>query len=75
MRRTGWTLPPDDHWETGYEWIVSRAQEAQKAGALSGILFHQGESAKSPSGSARSSGQRELGRRYGMVMQQALQLP
>lgn len=37
-------LPPDDHWETGYEWIVTRAQEAQKVGTIAGILFHQGES-------------------------------
>lgn len=37
-------LPPDDHWETGYEWIVTRAQEAQKTGTVAGILFHQGES-------------------------------
>jgi len=42
--RTGWELPPDDHWETGYEWIMSRAREAQKAGVIRGILFHQGES-------------------------------
>lgn len=42
--RPGWTLPPDDHWETGYEFIVSRAQEAQRVGVISGILFHQGES-------------------------------
>jgi hypothetical protein len=42
--RPGWTLPPDDHWETGYEWIVSRANEAQKVGVISGLLFHQGES-------------------------------
>ncbi len=37
-------LPPDDHWETGYEWIITRAQEAQKTGTIAGILFHQGES-------------------------------
>lgn len=37
-------LPPDDHWETGYEWIISRALEAQKTGTIAGILFHQGES-------------------------------
>lgn len=42
--RQGWVLPPDDHWETGYEFIVSRAQEAQKVGVIRGILFHQGES-------------------------------
>ena len=28
--RTGYMLPPDNHWATGYEWIVSRAKEAQK---------------------------------------------
>ncbi len=42
--RTGWELPPDNHWETGYEWIISRAELAQEAGVIRGILFHQGES-------------------------------
>jgi hypothetical protein len=42
--RTGWELPPDNHWETGYEWIISRAQLAQQVGVIRGILFHQGES-------------------------------
>jgi len=42
--RPGWTLPPDNHWATGYEFIMSRAQEAQKVGVIRGILFHQGES-------------------------------
>lgn len=42
--RPGWTLPPDNHWETGFEWIMSRAQLAQEQGAIRGILFHQGES-------------------------------
>lgn len=138
--RTGWTLPPDDHWETGYEWIVSRARRAQAAGVIRGILFHQGESndeqpdwvdevaalvsdlradlalgevpflagelyrggccpghnqlvaalaSTVSNGFVVSSeglggtdqyhfdlaGQRELGKRYGMVMQQALTLP
>jgi hypothetical protein len=44
VARTGWTLPPDNHWATGYEWIISRANEAQKVGVIRGILFHQGES-------------------------------
>lgn len=44
VARNGYTLPPDNHWETGYEWIVSRAREAQKVGVIRGILFHQGES-------------------------------
>ncbi|HWP05265.1 MAG TPA: sialate O-acetylesterase [Polyangiaceae bacterium] len=42
--RPGWELPPDNHWETGYEWILSRALEAQKVGVIRGLLFHQGES-------------------------------
>jgi hypothetical protein len=42
--RPGWTLPPDDHWDTGYEWILSRATLAQEVGTIRGILFHQGES-------------------------------
>jgi hypothetical protein len=42
--RTGYMLPPDNHWTTGYEWIVSRAREAQKSGNIAGFLFHQGES-------------------------------
>jgi len=44
VARTGYDLPPDNHWETGYEWIISRAEEAQKTGVIRGILFHQGES-------------------------------
>jgi hypothetical protein len=44
VARTGYDLPPDNHWETGYEWIISRAREAQKTGVIRGILFHQGES-------------------------------
>lgn len=44
LARTGYDLPPDNHWETGYEWIISRAREAQKTGVIRGILFHQGES-------------------------------
>jgi hypothetical protein len=42
--RPGWTLPPDDHWATGYEWIIDRATRAQEVGTISGILYHQGES-------------------------------
>lgn len=42
--RPGWTLPPDDHWPTGYEWIMDRATKAQEVGTISGILYHQGES-------------------------------
>jgi len=44
VARTGYDLPPDNHWETGYEWIISRAREAQETGVIRGILFHQGES-------------------------------
>jgi hypothetical protein len=44
VARTSHNLPPDNHWATGYEWIISRAKEAQKAGVIRGILFHQGES-------------------------------
>jgi hypothetical protein len=44
VARTGYDLPPDNHWETGYEWIISRAQKAQETGVIRGILFHQGES-------------------------------
>ncbi|HKO47764.1 MAG TPA: sialate O-acetylesterase [Polyangiaceae bacterium] len=42
--RTGYMLPPDNHWATGYDWVLSRAREAQKVGVIRGILFHQGES-------------------------------
>jgi hypothetical protein len=45
--RPGWTLPPDDHWPTGYEWIIDRATRAQEHGTISGILSHQGESDES----------------------------
>ncbi len=27
--RPGWTLPPDNHWATGYEWIISLAGQRQ----------------------------------------------
>jgi hypothetical protein len=43
-KRSSFVLPPDDHWAGGYEWIISRAKEAQKVGVLRGIIFHQGES-------------------------------
>jgi hypothetical protein len=42
--RPGRKLPPDNHWKSGYEWLMSRALKAQKVGVIRGILFHLGES-------------------------------
>lgn len=43
-RRPEFPIPPDNHWAGAYEWVIHRARLAQKAGAIRGILFHQGES-------------------------------
>jgi hypothetical protein len=43
-RRSEFVIPPDDHWAGAYEWVIQRAQLAQRAGVIRGILFHQGES-------------------------------
>jgi hypothetical protein len=44
-RRTEFQIPPDDHWETAYDWVLERARLAQQdGGVIDGILFHQGES-------------------------------
>jgi len=43
-RRNEFKIPPDNHWSGAYEWVLERARLAQKAGAIRGIIFHQGES-------------------------------
>lgn len=44
-RRGEFTIPPDNHWDTAYDWVIERAQIAQEAGGvIDGIIFHQGES-------------------------------
>lgn len=43
-RRADFRIPPDDHWEGAYEWVLERARLAQQEGEIRGILFHQGES-------------------------------
>lgn len=43
-RRREFRIPPDNHWTGAYEWVLERARLAQRAGAIRGILFHQGES-------------------------------
>lgn len=43
-RRSEFKIPPDNHWDGAYEWVIERAKEAQKHGVIKGILFHQGES-------------------------------
>ncbi len=43
-RRKEFQIPPDNHWDGAYEWVISRAKIAQKYGVIKGILFHQGES-------------------------------
>jgi hypothetical protein len=43
-RRREFRIPPDNHWSGAYDWVIERARLAQRAGALRGIIFHQGES-------------------------------
>ena len=43
-RRGEFRIPPDDSWSGAYDFVMSRAQLAAKAGIIRGILFHQGES-------------------------------
>ena len=44
-RRDEFTIPPDNHWDSAYDWVIERAQLAQSAGGvIDGIIFHQGES-------------------------------
>ncbi len=43
-RRQEFQIPPDNHWSSAYDWVVSRARVAQESGVIRGILFHQGES-------------------------------
>ncbi len=43
-RRAEFKIPPDNSWDSAYDWVISRAKEAQKYGVIKGILFHQGES-------------------------------
>jgi hypothetical protein len=43
-RREEFRIPPDNHWQGAYEWVIERARTAQRSGTIRGILFHQGES-------------------------------
>jgi hypothetical protein len=44
-RRSEFTIPPDNHWDTAYDWVIERATLAQESGGvIDGIIFHQGES-------------------------------
>jgi hypothetical protein len=43
-RRAEFRIPPDNHWEGAYEWVIERARLAQRSGVIRGIIFHQGES-------------------------------
>jgi hypothetical protein len=44
-RRSEFTIPPDNHWDSAYDWVIERAKLAQDAGGvIDGIIFHQGES-------------------------------
>jgi len=44
-RRDEFVIPPDDHWDSAYDWVIERARIAQAdGGVIDGILFHQGES-------------------------------
>lgn len=43
-QRQDFFIPPDNHWENAYDWMVERARLAQDAGGvIEGMLFHQGE--------------------------------
>ncbi|AUX40961.1 uncharacterized protein SOCE26_023630 [Sorangium cellulosum] len=43
-RRGEFRIPPDDHWNGAYEWVIERARLGQEKGTIRGIIFHQGES-------------------------------
>ncbi|WP_437787599.1 sialate O-acetylesterase [Sorangium sp. So ce1097] len=43
-RRGEFQIPPDNHWNGAYEWVIERARLAQEKGPIRGIIFHQGES-------------------------------
>ncbi|MBN2534748.1 MAG: hypothetical protein JXB88_17820 [Spirochaetales bacterium] len=43
-RRNEFRIPPDNKWDGAYEWVIQRARLARKAGVITGIIFHQGES-------------------------------
>jgi hypothetical protein len=42
-RRKEFSIPPDNHWEGAYPWVVSRLELALQNGRMAGILLHQGE--------------------------------
>jgi hypothetical protein len=43
-RRKEFTIPPDNHWEGAYPWMIERLTLALQKGEMAGILLHQGES-------------------------------
>ncbi|WP_437512075.1 sialate O-acetylesterase [Sorangium sp. So ce1099] len=43
-RRGEFRIPPDNHWNGAYEWVIERARLGQEKGTIRGIIFHQGES-------------------------------
>jgi hypothetical protein len=43
-RRSEFTIPPDNHWNSAYDWMLERCKLAQQSGVIKGILLHQGES-------------------------------
>jgi len=42
-RRKEFSIPPDNHWDGAYPWMLERLRKAQEKGVISGILLHQGE--------------------------------
>jgi hypothetical protein len=42
-RRKEFSIPPDNHWDGAYPWVLSRLQIALQKGQMAGILLHQGE--------------------------------
>ncbi len=42
-RRGEFKIPPDDHWDGAYPWMIERLTLALQKGVMAGVLLHQGE--------------------------------
>jgi hypothetical protein len=42
-RRKEFSIPPDNHWDGAYPWMIERLTKALQKGVMGGILLHQGE--------------------------------
>jgi hypothetical protein len=47
-RRKEFSIPPDNHWDGAYPWVVDRLTKALQKGQMAGILLHQGEADWTP---------------------------